>query len=145
MLTVVAAIIESQGKLLVCQRRRGDAFELMWEFPGGKVKPGENLEKALERELMEELGAAARIGPEVYRTLHKYDQMGEPIELIFFAASLEPGRPKNLAFEQSLWLEPKALRELRFLPADREFVEKLATNAFRLPQVSRDIGNREQH
>jgi 8-oxo-dGTP diphosphatase len=144
MLTVVAAIIESQGKLLVCQRRRGDAFGLMWEFPGGKVKAGENPEKALERELLEELGAAARIGPEVYRTLHKYAEMGEPIELIFFVASLEPSKAKNLAFEQFLWLEPKALRVLSFLPADQEFVEKLATNALRLPQVRRDIGNREQ-
>ena len=54
MLTVVAALIESKGKLLVCQRRRGSNFELMWEFPGGKRKPGETLEQALARELSED-------------------------------------------------------------------------------------------
>ncbi len=66
MLTVVAALIQSEGKLLVCQRRRGSKFELLWEFPGGKVEPGETLEYALERELREELGVAARIGLEVH-------------------------------------------------------------------------------
>ena len=48
MLTVVAALIQSEGKLLVCQRRRGSKFELLWEFPGGKVEPGETLEYALD-------------------------------------------------------------------------------------------------
>jgi 8-oxo-dGTP diphosphatase len=51
MFTVVAALIQHHGKLLVCQRRRGSRFELMWEFPGGKVEPGETLENALAREL----------------------------------------------------------------------------------------------
>ena len=56
MLTVVAALIESDGRVLVCQRRRGDRFALLWEFPGGKVEPGEELSAALARELREELG-----------------------------------------------------------------------------------------
>src|ERR1700729_3677303 len=56
MITVVAALIEADGKVLVCQRRRGDTFGLMWEFPGGKLKPGETPAQALERELHEELG-----------------------------------------------------------------------------------------
>ena len=64
MLSVVAAVIEANGKILVCQRPRGDTFELMWEFPGGKVKPGEILPQALSRELLEELGTRAEIGPE---------------------------------------------------------------------------------
>ena len=64
MLTVVAALIHSDGKLLVCQRKRGTSFAMMWEFPGGKVKPGETLEQALARELEEELGTKATIGPE---------------------------------------------------------------------------------
>ena len=64
MLTVVAALIEFEGKLLVCQRPRGSKFELMWEFPGGKAEAGETLEAALVRELREELGVVARVGPE---------------------------------------------------------------------------------
>ena len=51
---VVAALIEHEGKVLVCQRRRGSAFELLWEFPGGKRRPDETLEAALARELAEE-------------------------------------------------------------------------------------------
>lgn len=132
MLTVVAALIESNGKLLVCQRRRGARFELMWEFPGGKVDPGETLEAALARELREELGVAAEIGPELYRTRHKYAAMKEPIELIFFAAKLNLGEVKNLDFEQIVWRETASLSELNFLPADHELIEKLANGSIRV-------------
>ena len=134
MLTVVAALIEFEGKLLVCQRRRGDTFELMWEFPGGKAKPGETLEAALARELNEELGARARIGPQVYRTRHQYAEMKESIDLFFFAASLDARKLKNLVFEQIAWREPGSLTDLNFLPADRELITKLATGALRIPR-----------
>jgi 8-oxo-dGTP diphosphatase len=133
MLTVVAALIQSEGKLLVCQRRRNDSFALMWEFPGGKTKPGESLTQALERELQEELGAKASIGPEIYRTRHRYAELSEPIELIFFAATLAVSELQNLVFEQTAWREPSTLHELNFLPADHELIEKLATGVLRLP------------
>ena len=133
MLTVVAALIESGGKLLVCQRRRGARFELMWEFPGGKVHTGEALEAALARELREELGVRATIGSEVYRTQHTYAEMGEPLELVFFTASAPAGDMRNLAFEQIDWRGPQALPGMNFLPADRELIEKLASGALRLP------------
>ena len=66
MLSVVAAVIESNGKILVCQRQRGDTFEFMWEFPGGKVKPGETLPQALSRELLEELERVPRLAPSFF-------------------------------------------------------------------------------
>jgi 8-oxo-dGTP diphosphatase len=132
MLTVVAALIESGGKLLVCQRRRDGRFGLMWEFPGGKAELGETPQGALERELREELGVAASMGPEVYRTQHKYAEMPEAVELVFFAARIS-GEPKNLDFEQIAWREPASLPELNFLPADRELIEKLATGSLHLP------------
>jgi 8-oxo-dGTP diphosphatase len=133
MLTVVAALIRSEGKFLVCQRRRGDKFAMQWEFPGGKKKPEETLKAALERELIEELGAAARIGPEVYRTRHQYAEMSEPIELAFFTAAIDPRSVQNNVFEQICWREPASLRELHFLPADRELIEKLAAGSLQLP------------
>jgi 8-oxo-dGTP diphosphatase len=132
MLTVVAALIETDGKLLVCQRRRGGAFELMWEFPGGKKKAGETLEDALARELREELGVEARIGQEVYRTLHQYVEISEPIELIFFVADTNPAEIRNLVFERIEWREPETLRELKFLPADSELIEKIASGALNI-------------
>jgi 8-oxo-dGTP diphosphatase len=134
-LTVVAALIESEGKVLACQRKRGSTFELLWEFPGGKVEPGETLEVALERELREELGVVARIGPEVHRVHHQYRQTGKAFELVFFAASAPPGDVQNLEFERIAWREPKSLAELDFLEADRELIAKLASGTIKLPQT----------
>jgi len=129
MLTVVAAIIESDGNLLVCQRRRGSNFEMMWEFPGGKKKPGETLEEALARELREELGIEAQIGQEVHRSVHRYAELSEPIELIFFTAKIDAGAIRSRVFEQIQWRDPRGLPALDFLPADRELIEQLATGA----------------
>ena len=67
---VVAAVIEQDGEILVCQRRRGSRHELKWEFPGGKVEPGEEPRAALIRELQEELKIDADIGPELNRYEH---------------------------------------------------------------------------
>lgn len=148
-LIVVAALIESHGKLLVCQRRRDAAFALMWEFPGGKVEAGETLESALARELREELGVTATVGAEVYRTTHKYAEMPRAVELIFFRCTVDSisragsqpatatwpgqasatGAPQNLAFEQIAWREPRDLPSMNFLPADRELIDLLAKGA----------------
>ncbi len=131
MQTVVAALIEHQGKILACQRPRGSRFELMWEFPGGKTEPGETLEEALARELREELGVAAEIGREIFRAKYSYAELREPIDLVFLAASVAPGEVRNMEFERIEWRTPESLPELNFLPADRELVEKLASGAIR--------------
>jgi 8-oxo-dGTP diphosphatase len=132
MIHVVAALIESDGKLLVCQRRTGGSFELLWEFPGGKINPGESPEAALARELLEELGVEARIGREVYRTLHQYSELREPIELTFFTAQVNPTHVRNLIFERLEWRTPQNLAELDFLPADRELISKLTSGELTL-------------
>lgn len=135
MLTVVAALIESEGKVLACQRKRGSKFELLWEFPGGKKEPGETLEAALARELREELGVHAKIGPEVLRIQHRYEQMREPFEIVFFAASVAPEKIQNLEFERIEWRAPERLPELDFLPADRDLIEGLATGRIQIPEM----------
>jgi len=132
MLTVVAALIEHQGRILACQRPRGGRFALLWEFPGGKIEPGETPEQALARELWEELGATAKIGREVFRTTYSSVEVREPIELIFFAARLGPDEMQNRQFEQVAWREAKTLPELDFLAADRELVTKLASGSLRI-------------
>ncbi len=122
---VVAAVIESGGKILACQRRKNDAFGLKWEFPGGKVHPGETPQAALARELKEELGVESQIGDEIYRTRHKYAELSREIELIFFSATTDKRSMNNLAFEQMRWVRRDELSQLDFLPADQGFIETL--------------------
>ena len=129
-MAVAAAVITRDGRVLACQRNRSGKFPLKWEFPGGKVQTGETLQAALERELNEELGVSARIGIEIYRTRHKYAEMPEAVELIFFAARIETGEIENRIFERIAWVEPENLREMDFLEGDHEFVEKLASGRF---------------
>jgi 8-oxo-dGTP diphosphatase len=126
MIVVVAAVIESAGKLLVCQRRRGDTFGLMWEFPGGKLQAEETPAQGLARELREELGVDAEAGVELFRTRHRYAELSEPIELIFLAAKVDASKIRNIVFETMEWRARSTLAELNFLPADREFIAKLA-------------------
>jgi 8-oxo-dGTP diphosphatase len=125
-LTVVAAVIEQNGRILICQRRRGDRFELKWEFPGGKVQPGETPQQALLRELREELNVSAEIGSEIYRTRNRYPELDRDLELLFFSATLGPEPAANLAFEQIVWAARARLLEYDFLPADRELVARLS-------------------
>ena len=126
---VVAAVIEQNGRILICQRRRGDRFELQWEFPGGKVQAGETPQQALVRELREELNVSAKIGEEIYRTRHLYPEFDRELELLFFAATLGPEPPRNLAFEQIVWAERTRLADYDFLPADRELVALLSRSS----------------
>jgi 8-oxo-dGTP diphosphatase len=125
MIRVTGGIIRQGNTLLVCQRRRGGAFELKWEFPGGKVEDGEAPEACLARELREELGIDAAIGPEVYRTSHRYPN-GFAVELLFFRVEDFRGTPENRAFEAMRWAAPAELPGLDFLEADRELVALLA-------------------
>ncbi len=129
-ITVVAALIVREGRLLICQRRHNDVFPLQWEFPGGKVHAGETPKEALARELQEELGISAAIGKEIHRTRHRYPEMAFGIELIFLRASLPAdAKPQNLVFAKMEWAKPEQLPDYDFLPADREFVGLLAHGA----------------
>ena len=127
MIRVVAALIEREGRLLICQRRRGDLFGLKWEFPGGKLRPSETPRAGLARELHEELGCStARIGPEIYRTRHRYQEFADSVEISFFAVCEISPAPRNLVFEHMVWARPGDLPRYDFLPADRALVARLA-------------------
>ncbi len=127
MITVVAALIGRRGRLLICQRSAGGPFPLKWEFPGGKVQRGETPRAALKRELREELGVAATIGRQMYRTRYRCKSPALHVELLFYGASLPKGaRTRNLQFERVVWERPAKLTRYDFLLADRELVEKLA-------------------
>jgi 8-oxo-dGTP diphosphatase len=131
--TVVAALICQDSKLLVCQRRRDDSHALRWEFPGGKVESGESPAEALVRELREELGVAAIIGDEVYRTRHRYSELQDELVLIFYWASIgDSVSLQNLVFERFEWAGPSELPRYDFLPADKELIDLLASGSIRV-------------
>jgi 8-oxo-dGTP diphosphatase len=122
---VVAAVIEKDGKLLVCQRTRHQTMPLKWEFPGGKIEEGEQPRDALRRELEEELGIHARIGDEIARVQHNYPN-GSAVELRFFIVREYEGEIENRIFRDIQWSIPKALTSYDFLEADESVVNDLA-------------------
>ena len=122
---VVAAVVERDGRILVCQRKAGARHELKWEFPGGKVEAGETPRQALQRELDEELGIQADIGAEIVRYEYRYHARA-PILLIFFRVTEYSGEPKNLDFTAIRWEARERLPHYDFLDGDVDFVRRLA-------------------
>jgi len=122
---VVAAVIERNGRVLICQRKRGGRHPLKWEFPGGKVEPGEDLRQALARELREELGIQARIGEKIESQEVRYGE-SPVIRLHFYRVGEFTGEPVNLDFEKILWEEKSLLPKYDFLEGDIRFVRRLA-------------------
>jgi 8-oxo-dGTP diphosphatase len=129
---VVAGLIERDGRLLICQRRRGSLFELQWEFPGGKVRPSETPRAGLVRELREELGVTARIGTEIYRTRHRYREFGSATQIIFFHVRAVLSVPRNLVFDRMVWALPGDLPNYGFLQGDLDLVARLARKELRV-------------
>ena len=125
-ITVAAAVIERGGLILIGQRKRGGRHALKWEFPGGKVEPGETPEAALERELREELGIEAVIGEEMAGYEVRYP--GGPLtHLRFYRVTEFAGEPRNLDFEQIVWESRQRLADYDFLDGDIAFVQLLAS------------------
>ena len=123
-MVVVAAVIERENLILICQRKRTARHALKWEFPGGKVEPGEEHRAALARELHEELGIAATIGDEMDRYEVRYGE-GPLTQLFFFHVTDFVGEPQNLDFEQIVWAPRSELKEYDFLEGDLRFIGKL--------------------
>lgn len=124
MLQVVAAILERDGRILICRRRPEQAHPLKWEFPGGKVEAGETPAQALARELDEELGLAVSGAQEIAR--YEYTYPGKSaIELIFLRADFA-GEPENRIFHEMRWEAAERLAEYDFLDGDVEFIQTLA-------------------
>jgi 8-oxo-dGTP diphosphatase len=121
---VSAAILVRDGLILACQRGANQSHAGKWEFPGGKQEPGESIETCMRRELHEELGIAATVGRELWRTTHAYP--GNPtVELVFFRIDAFAGEPTNRVFADMRWVAPDRLAELDFLAADRELIARL--------------------
>ncbi|MBV9770010.1 MAG: (deoxy)nucleoside triphosphate pyrophosphohydrolase [Bryobacterales bacterium] len=126
MTTVVAAVIERNGRVLIAQRKRTRQHPLKWEFPGGKVEPDETPEAAVVRELQEELAIRVRVHAEIGR--YEYQYAGSwPIMLMFYRVVEFAGEPKNLDFAQIVWAPRENLRDYDFLESDAEFIRNYLT------------------
>lgn len=126
MVQVVAAILERNGRVLIGRRKPEQAHPLKWEFPGGKVEPGETPEQALARELEEELAISQASGPEITRYFYTYPGKN-PIELIFYRITSYSGEPQNLVFHEIRWEPASGLGSYDFVEGDRDFLRAFAT------------------
>jgi len=123
-INVVGAVIVRDGLILCAQRGDGSSLAGMWEFPGGKVEPGETARDALEREIREELMIDVRVGDDVTTTVHEYP-FGE-VTLSTFYCHLQSGDEVTLTEHAEVrWLEPANLDTLEWAPADLPAVESI--------------------
>jgi len=122
--TVAAAVIERNGKVLIARRRKGEAMEGFWEFPGGKIEKDETPEECLARELREELGIEVRVVGFHCSSRFRYGR-GE-IELRAYRAEIVAGSIKPVVHDEIHWVRPKALLEYQLTGADIPVAEKLA-------------------
>ena len=132
MITVTAALIQRQGRILICRRRADQDHPGKWEFPGGKLEPGETPETGLRRELAEELGIEAVIGNEITRYRFQYPGRKQ-MQLVFFVVSEYQGEPRYSQFAEVRWVPVGHMPSFDFLEGDVEFAKALATGAFGLP------------
>jgi 8-oxo-dGTP diphosphatase len=120
---VVAAVIQQDGKYLITQRRENASLPLLWEFPGGRVEPGETDVQALQREFGERLGATVEVGKPVAFRRHDYE--GYTVELVLYEAKLlitsEPLEAKRV--KEYRWVAADEFGQYPFPPADRNTMD----------------------
>lgn len=122
-LTVTAAIIVEESRVLITRRPPGGRHAGAWEFPGGKVETGETPAECLARELTEELGITVEVGEKLAVVNHAYTDLA--IELLVFDCRIVCGRPRDLACSEHAWVASEELSEYDLLPPDRQVVELL--------------------
>ena len=124
---VVAAVLhDSEGRILVGQRPAGKTLAGLWEFPGGKLEPGEAAEAALRRELFEELGIQVRSCRPLMQLRHEYPE--RHVELLVWLVEHYGGEARGLEGQALRWVSVQELPTLALLPADLPIIEYLARN-----------------
>ena len=123
-LLVVAALIEQEGRVLVAQRRADQTQPLAWEFPGGKVEPGESPSQALVREIQEELACSIEVGAVVDVVFFAYDAFD--LIMPVYRATIRAGVPLARQVAAVVWVARAELASLAFTPADVPLARRLA-------------------
>ena len=121
-ISVVAAVIESEGRVFATQRGYGP-WKDGWEFPGGKIEPGETPEAALVREIREELDADIAVGEKLVQV--EYDYPAFHLSMGCYRCALLSGHMTLKEHEAARWLSPDALDTVNWLPADKAVVQRL--------------------
>jgi len=120
---VVAAVIEREGRYLITQRRPHAAYGLHWEFPGGKVEPGEEDDQALRRELLEELDARVEVGALLGRSLHSYPEF--ELDFRVYRCRLLDERLEPMQVHDLRWVTLEEMEDFPFPPADERALGEL--------------------
>ena len=123
MQVVTAGIIEKDDKILIAKRQKGKYLESQWEFPGGKLEPGETPQECLRRELMEELNIDTKIG--AFFTSNKFFCNNKEIELLAYKVSFISGDIKLNDHLDAKWVKLEELKNFDFVPADKKIVHEL--------------------
>ncbi|UIR57414.1 (deoxy)nucleoside triphosphate pyrophosphohydrolase [Sphingobacterium sp. SRCM116780] len=122
MLQVTCAIIEHQGKVLICQRSAAMLLPLKWEFPGGKIEQGESMKACLAREIMEELNVTIQVEKGLSMVEHHYPDFS--LCLHPFICTLISGDIQALEHAQTLWVDQTALLDYDWAEADLPIVRE---------------------
>jgi 8-oxo-dGTP diphosphatase len=120
---VVAGLVVRDGEVLISQRRADQSLPLQWEFPGGKVEPGEAPVDALVRELREELGIEVAVGRVWDVLFHAYPTFD--LVMLVYACRIAAGEPRAVEVAAIAWAQPGDLHAWDILPADRPLVVRL--------------------
>lgn len=123
---VAVALIDAQGRVLIAQRPPDKEHAGLWEFPGGKVEPGEAPEAALVRELQEELGVTVAPESLIPLTFSSASRETRHLLLLLYRCTAWQGEPRALDAAAIRWVLPDALADHDMPPADRPFVSVLA-------------------
>lgn len=121
---VVAAVIEHEGMYLITQRNAAAVLPLLWEFPGGRVEPGESDEDALVREIRWRIGVDVTVGAKLGEHHHPYPRYD--VHMTMFACSIAPERhPRPVNVNDLRWVPASELRNYEFPPADEQTMDRL--------------------
>ena len=123
MVQVVAALIRKGNTFMICQRPAHKARGLLWEFPGGKIEPGETGPEALIRECREELGVTLSVGDVFYEVDHVYPDI--TIHLTLYNAAVAEGSPQLLEHNDLRYISPSEIDGYDFCPADVDILKEI--------------------